>query len=81
MGPWPIGCRACEGMHRIMFEPIGSGILQDGTPSSNFTSTIGQRWIVAWASREGAAADSDFPAFAELTRATCSGVDGIMVLE
>jgi hypothetical protein len=36
---------------------------------------------VAWASREGAASDSDLPAFAELTRATCSVVDEIMVLE
>src|SRR5882762_7258798 len=44
MGLRPIGCRAREGMCRTMFEPIGRGILQDGTPSSNFTSTIGERW-------------------------------------
>src|SRR5712671_23961 len=44
MALWPVGCRACEGMYRTMFEPIRSGIVQDGTPSSNFTSTIGQRW-------------------------------------
>jgi hypothetical protein len=36
---------------------------------------------VAWASREGGASDSDLPAFAELTRATCSVADEIMVLE
>ncbi|PYX55900.1 MAG: hypothetical protein DMG76_16490 [Acidobacteria bacterium] len=36
---------------------------------------------VAWASREGTASDSDLPARAELTRATCSVVGEIMVLE
>ena len=62
-----------------MFEPIGSGILQDGTPSSNFTSTIGQQWKLL--GLEGAASDSDLPAFAELTRPTWSVADEIMVLE
>jgi uncharacterized protein (TIGR02118 family) len=36
---------------------------------------------VAWASPEGAASDSDFPAFAELTRTTWPVADEIMVLE
>jgi len=36
---------------------------------------------VAWASPEGAASDSDLPAFADLTRTTWSVVDEIMVLE
>jgi uncharacterized protein (TIGR02118 family) len=36
---------------------------------------------VAWASLEGAASDSDLPAFAELTRTTWSVVDETMVLE
>jgi hypothetical protein len=64
-----------------MFEPIGSGILQDGTPSSNFTSTIAAAMEVAWADPEGAASDSDLPAFADLTRTTWSVVDEIRVLE
>ena len=33
-----------DDMYGTMFEPIRSEILQDGTPSSNFSSTIGQRW-------------------------------------
>ncbi|MGA9976079.1 MAG: EthD domain-containing protein [Candidatus Sulfotelmatobacter sp.] len=35
----------------------------------------------AWASPQGAASDADLPAFADLTRTTCSVVDAITMLE
>jgi hypothetical protein len=69
-------------MYRTMHEPIRSGILQDGTPSSKPYFDDGAAMEVAWASPEGAAPDSDLPAaFADLTRTTWSAVDEIMVLE
>ena len=34
----------CVGMPRTMFEPIGSGILQDGTPVIELYFAIGRRW-------------------------------------
>ncbi len=35
----------------------------------------------AWASPEGKASDADLPAFADLTRTTCSTVDQVIVLK